>query len=321
MNDFDFNDEPSDLRDVQPSSFRHITGQENAKAALQIAVDYSFQARKKLDDLLLAGPPGLGKSVLVSVVADTLAVSSYTEVLAQSVTSAAELNSVLLSARDGILFLDEIHLLSTVNQHALLQVLDKRRIFLNGGKSVQSIPVADFSLVGATTDLDGVIQPLQDRFKMVLHLDYYSEGELAEIVRQRCRALGWDHEPELLREIAKRGRQTPRIALRLLQSTMRVSVAEGADVITVAHLKRACEIERVSDMGLDNMQQKYVQLLGNGPTRLNVLASMLGVSTKVLTKTVEPFLLRSRIVVKDGGVRSLTQIGQDHLAKMSSIIV
>ena len=320
MNDFDFNDEPSDLRDIQPSSFRHVIGQENVKAALQISVDYSFQSRKRLDDLLLAGPPGLGKSALVSVLASELAVP-FTEILAQSVSNAAELNSVLLSASDGILFLDEIHLLSAVNQHALLQVLDKRRIFLNGGKSVQSIPVADFTLVGATTDLDGCILPLQDRFKMVLHLDYYRKDELAEIVRQRCRALGWDHESELLQEIAKRGRQTPRIALRLLQSAMRVSVAEGADEITVAHLKRACEIERISDMGLDNMQQKYVHLLGKGPTRLNVLASMLGVSTKVLTKTVEPFLLRSGIVVKDGGVRSLTEIGQEHLTEMSSITV
>ena len=310
MNDFDFNDQPDELRDVQPSSFSHVIGQENAKAALRIAVDYAFQAQKKLDDLILAGPPGLGKSALVSVLADELAVP-FMEILAQSVSSAAELNSVLLSASNGILFLDEIHLLSQANQHLILQVLDKRRIFLNGGKSVQSIPVADFTLVGATTDLDGVIQPLQDRFKMVLHLDYYTNDELAEIVRQRCRALAWEHEPELLQAIAQRARQTPRIALRLLQSAHRVSVAEGADSITVAHLERACEIERISPRGLDNMQQKYVNLLAQGPLRLNVLASMLGVSTTVLTKTVEPFLLRSGIVVKDGGIRSLTQIRQE----------
>ena len=310
MNDFDFNEQPDELRDVQPSSFSHVIGQENAKAALRVAVDYAFQSGKKLDDLILSGPPGLGKSALVSVLADELAVP-FMEILAQSVSSAAELNSVLLSASSGILFLDEIHLLSKVNQHALLQVLDKRRIFLNGGKSVQSIPVADFTLVGATTDLDGVISPLVDRFKMVLHLDYYTNDELAEIVRQRCRALSWDHEPELLSAIAQRARQTPRIALRLLQSAHRVSVAEGADSITVRHLERACEIERISPRGLDNMQQKYVQLLAKGPLRLNVLASMLGVSTMVLTKTVEPFLLRSGMVVKDGGVRTLTELVQE----------
>ena len=105
---------------------------------------------------------------------------------------------------------------------------------------------------------------------------------------------------------------TPRIALRLLQSARRVPGSRGSRVLTVAHLQRACEIERISDLGLDNMQQKYLALLAGGPQRLNVLASMLGVSTKVLTKTVEPSLLRLGLVVKDdGGRRNLTEIGHD----------
>lgn len=313
MND---NDEPIDLRDIAPTSWRHVIGQKHVTQALEIAVSSSFQERKRMDELLLCGPPGLGKSALVTVLANELAVPMI-EVLAQSITNAAELNSVLLSATEGILFLDEIHLLSALNQHSILQVLDKRRIFLSGGRSVQSIPVAPFTLVGATTDFDGVIGPLADRFRMILHLDYYQESELAEIVRQRCRSLRWDFEPELLGEIAQRGRATPRIALRLLQSARRVQTSEGASILTVAHLQRACEIERISDLGLDNVQQKYLALLGRGPVRLNVLASMLGVSTKVLTKTVEPFLLRQGLVVKDdGGRRTLTEIGQDHLCSL-----
>jgi Holliday junction DNA helicase RuvB len=197
-------------------------------------------------------------------------------------------------------------------------VLDKRRIFLSGQGAVQSIPVAPFTLVGATTNPDGLIEPLVSRFRIILHLDYYSHDELAEIVRQRCRALRWEIEPELLNEIAKRGRGTPRIALRLLQSTRRCQTAERASTLTVDHLRRACEVERISDLGLDNIQQKYLALLGKGPVRLNVLASMLGVSTKVLTKTVEPFLLRSGLVVKDdGGRRNLTEIGQEHLSCFS----
>ncbi|QDU29546.1 Holliday junction ATP-dependent DNA helicase RuvB [Anatilimnocola aggregata] len=307
-------DNPNDLRDVQPSSFRHIIGQRHVTEALKIAVEASFQEGKKLDEVLLCGPPGLGKSALVSVLAQELAVP-FTEVLAQSISNTAELNSVLLSATDGILFLDEIHLLNPTQQHSLLQVLDKRRIFLSGGKSVQSIPVAPFTLVGATTDPDGLIGPLIDRFRIVLHLDYYSLDELAQVVRQRCLALAWKYESDLPIEIARRGRQTPRIALRLLQSARRVAVSEGAEEITVAHLLKSCELERVSTEGLDNMQQKLLGLLGPSGQRLNVLASMLGVSTKVLTKTVEPFLLRHGMIVKsDGGVRLLTKKGREHLA-------
>ena len=315
MND---NEEPNDLRDVQPVSFRHVTGQKHVTQALEIAVSASFQEGKRLDEILLCGPPGLGKSALVSVLANERGVP-MTEVLAQSITNTAELNSVLLSATEGILFLDEIHLLNKVQQHALLQVLDKRRIFLSGGNSVQSVPVAPFTLVGATTDPDGLLDALLSRFRIILHLDYNSQDELAEIVRQRCRALSWEFEPELLCEIAQRGKGTPRIALRLLQSARRVQVAEGAATLTVAHLQRACEIERISDLGLDNIQQKYLALLGGGPQRLNVLASMLGVSTKVLTKTVEPSLLRLGLVVKDdGGRRNCTELGHTHLSSFRS---
>ena len=309
---------PNDLRDVQPSSFRHIIGQRHVTEALKIAVDASFQESKRLDEVLLCGPPGLGKSALVSVLAQELAVP-FNEVLAQSITNTAELNAVLLGATNGILFLDEIHLLNPTQQHLLLQVLDKRRIFLSGGKSVQSIPVAPFTLVGATTDPDGCIAPLLDRFRILLHLDYYSLDELAQVVRQRCHALTWSYEGDLPMEIARRGRQTPRIALRLLQSARRVAVSEGADEITVAHLERACELERVSTEGLDSMQQRLLRLLGPSGQRLNVLASMLGVSTKVLTKTVEPFLLRHGMIVKtDGGVRQLTEKGREHLTSIAT---
>jgi len=168
--------------------------------------------------------------------------------------------------------------------------------------------------VGATTDPDGLIAPLIDRFRMVLHLDYYSEAELAEVVRQRCRAMGWAFEPELLAEISIRARATPRLALRLLQSARRCSVAEGSSSIEVRHLTKACEIERVSSLGLDNLQQKYIALLKGGPLRLNVLASALGVSSKVLVKTVEPYLIRADFIAKsDGGRRQLSDRGRQHL--------
>ena len=305
---------PTDLRDVQPTSFRHIIGQTHVTTALQVAVDAAFQERKRLDETLLCGPPGLGKTAYVAVLASELAVP-MTEVLAQSITNAAELNAMLLGASAGILFLDEIHLLKPNIQHLLLAVLDKRRIYLSGGKSaVQSIPVSDFTLVGATTDPDGLIGPLLDRFRIILHLDYYSRDELAKIVLQRCHALGWQHEPALLDEIARRGRQTPRIAIRLLCSSRRVALAEGTKEITVAHLLKACEIERISNLGLDNLQQKYLTLLAGPGQRLNVLASTLGVNAKVLTKTVEPYLLRSGMIVKtDAGLRQLTQEGREHL--------
>lgn len=320
MDEQENNNNPNDLRDVQPSSFSHVIGQKHVVEALKIAVEASFNEHKRLDEVLLCGPPGLGKTALVSVVASELAVP-FTEVLAQSVTNAAELNNLLMSAAEGILFLDEIHLLNPVQQHSLLQVLDKRRIFLSGGKTVQSVPVSDFTLVGATTNPEGLIQPLIDRCRIVLHLEFYNQEELAEVVRQRLRALEWKHDPELLGEIAKRARGTPRIALRLLQSAARCRSSEGGDTIKVEHLKRACDIERISDLGLDHVQQRILRLLSNGPLRLNVLSSMLGLSTKAIT-TFEAYLLRAEMIVKsDGGQRQLTETGRNHLTSLRPVAV
>lgn len=311
---------PNDLRDVQPESFRQLIGQTKVKKALEVAVEASFAEQKRLDDVLLSGPPGLGKTGIVKVLQHELALPNMTTVLAQSISNTAELNGVLLSATEGLLFLDEIHLLKPQAQHTLLKVLDERKIDINTGKTVTSIPVASFTLVGATTDLDGVIAPLVDRFRMVLHLEYYTLDELEQIVRQRLVTMGWSFDPLLPSEIAKRARQTPRIALRLLASCRRWKVAEGAEKLTLDHLERVCENERISSMGLDGVQQKYLKLLGNGPQRLNVLSSMLGVSTKVITKTCEGFLLRSGLVIKtDGGLRSLTEIGQEHLSELLSV--
>ena len=97
-------------------------------------------------------------------------------------------------------------------------------------------------------------------------------------------------------------------------------MAEGAKVITLAHLKLACEIERISDLGLDNLQQKYLRLLEGAGQRLNVLASSLGVGTKVVTKTIEPFLLRAGLILKTepGGIRQLTELGREHLASLAT---
>jgi len=312
-------DTPKDLRDIQPTSFRHIIGQTHVKKALQIAVDASFQEGKRLDEVLLCSPPGLGKSALCVVLASEKA-CPMKEILAQSLTNSAELNGMLLEAEAGILFLDEIHLLQPNIQHQLLMVLDKRRICISSGKTVQTIPVSDFTLVGATTDPDQLILPLRDRFRIVLHLDYYSLEELAKIVQQRCFAMNWQYEPELPDEIARRGHQTPRIAIRLLLAARRCQMAEGAKLITVAHLRLACEIERISDLGLDNLQQKYLLLLEGAGQRLNVLASSLGVGTKVVTKTIEPFLLRSGLIVKTdtSGLRQLTESGRDHLASLAT---
>jgi Holliday junction DNA helicase RuvB len=201
-------------------------------------------------------------------------------------------------------------------QVALYMALDQRKIVVSGTKSGGSpltIPLADFTLLLATTHEADLLQPLRDRMRLVLRFQFYSDQELAELVRLRCVGLRWPVDAEVLPEIAKRSRGTPRLALRLLQSCRRVCRSLGESTITPQHLQRACVLEQTDELGLGPTDQQYLNILSNGATRLNVLASMLGLPTKTVSEVIESFLLRSGLIVKDDqGRRQLTQQGMDH---------
>jgi Holliday junction DNA helicase RuvB len=193
--------------------------------------------------------------------------------------------------------------------------LDQRKIVVNGkmGGSPITIPLADITLLLATTHEADLLQPLRDRMRLVLRFRFYSDEELAELVRLRSNGLRWPVQTEVFAEIAKRSRGTPRLALRLLQSCRRVCRSLGEHSITVEHLQRACDLEEIDELGLGPMDRHYLRLLEEGSSRLNVLASKLALPNRTITDVVESFLLRADLICKDDrGRRVLTQKGLDH---------
>lgn len=243
--------------------------------------------------------------------------TDFLEVLGQSLATVADLNALLLQAKDrAVVFVDEAHEMPRPIQTALYLALDQRRILLNGGRkgtAPVSIPICDFSLLLASTDEFSLLQPLRDRMRLTLRFQFYRPEDLEQIVWHRTHALGWEAEDQVLPQIAQRSRGTPRLALRLLQAARRVARAEGESVVTLAHLERACRLEQIDDLGLGPTDQQYLGMLLEGPTRLNVLASRLGLPTRTLAEVTEPFLLRAGLVVKDDqGRRELTAEGRQH---------
>ncbi len=269
-----------------------------------------------MDDCLLVGPPGLGKTQIAAVLGHELAVKSH-EALGQSVKNIGDLNALLLGAGDGeIVFVDECHELPKVHQTALYLALDRRKILVRGGSSFHTLPLARFTLLLGTTDEYSLLQPLRDRMKLMLRFEFYSVEELTKIITHRAKALGWHLDETLPPLIAQRGRGTPRLALRLLQACWRVCRAGGEEKIALHHLDKACALERLDDLGLGPTEQRYLRALADGTTRLNVLASLLGLPTRTVACVIEPFLLRAGLVMKDdGGRRELTGIGREHLMK------
>jgi holliday junction DNA helicase RuvB len=310
----------SEVNDVSTSSLAHLIGQRGVIAQVQVALEAAWADKRKFDSALLVGGPGLGKSQLAKVISAEMAADLH-EVLGQSITSAADLNALLLSAKDkDVVHLDEAHELDKQFQTALYLATDQKRIVLQGGRAgraPQSIPLADFTLLLSTTDEHSLLQPLRDRMRLTLRFQFYSDEELVELLRQRCRALRWRVDETILPQIAQRSRGTPRLALRLLQACRRVCRAEGQTAVTAGHFLRACGLEEIDDLGLGPTEQQYLALVAEGTSRLGVIASRLGLPSRTVSHVVEPFLLRAGLVMKgDGSRRELTALGRERLAAL-----
>lgn len=310
-------DMPShEINDVAPTSLAHIVGQKGVVEQVRVAIEASFADHRKFDHALLVGAPGLGKSQLARVISHEMA-ADFTEVLGQSITSAADLNALLLGAKEkSVVHIDECHELEKTYQTALYLALDKKQVFLQGrSRGPQSIPIADFTLLLSTTDEYSLLQPLRDRMKLLLRFEFYSVEDLTTLLRHRSSALRWRVEEAVFPLIAQRSRGTPRLALRLLQSCRRVCRSEDRLTITLTDLERACALEGIDALGLGPTEQQYLRYLAEGSNRLNVLASRLGLPARTVSHVVEPFLIRSCLVCKDeGGRRELTSLARDHMA-------
>jgi Holliday junction DNA helicase RuvB len=310
-------DQSKEINDVAPTSLNHITGQQGVVEQVRVAIEAAFADGKKFDHSLLAGPPGIGKTQMASVIAQEMA-SEFHEILGQSIKNAGDLNAVLLAAQDrDLIHIDEAHELKKEFQTALYRAIEGRKLFIQGkSNKVQNIPLADFTLLLSTTDEYCLLQPLRDRCRLILRFQFYEPDELTTILQQRSRALGWVVDDEVLAPIAQRSRGTPRLALRLLQSARRVCRSEGENGITIAHLDRACYLEGIDTLGLGPTEQHYLRILKEGDSRLNVIASRIGLPTRTVSQVTEPFLIRVGLVTKDDqGRRQLTQEGREQLSK------
>jgi Holliday junction DNA helicase RuvB len=313
----------TDIANASPSSIRHLIGQEGVIRQVAVALDAAQQDGKKFDHSLLVGPPGCGKTATSQIIAKEMA-GGFIELLGQTIKSAADLNAALLEATDrSIVFIDEAHELPRTVQTALYLSLDQKKVILNGsrkGSVPTTIDIADFTLLLASTDEYQLLQPPRDRMRLTLRFDFYSEADLATILDTRARALGWQVEAGVYGQIAPRSRGTPRIALRLLASAHRCSRAAGCDTIGTTHLHQACELENVDSLGLGPAEQKYLRILLEGPTRLNMLGSRLGLPAKTIEKVFEQnFLIRAGLIEKDEQARRvLTATGRKHAQSLTA---
>ena len=195
--------------------------------------------------------------------------------------------------------------------------MENQQIFLDckRGKKSRPIKIANFTVLGATTDPQKLLQPLRDRFKVVLDYQFYSAKELEALLRTRVQQLKWMVEDSVFSFIAQRGKGVPRIALRLLESVKMTASSQNDEVVRIDHFHRTCELEGIDSKGLTGNEINYLKILyeNDGSTRLNIIASRLGLHPKHVSNIIEQFLIRDGLVTKNNSIRVLTNHGLNHL--------
>jgi Holliday junction DNA helicase RuvB len=308
-------------RSLRPRRLEEFVGQEGLRQQLSVAIEAASARGEALDHLLLAGPPGLGKTSLAQIVAAELEVP-FVQTAGPALERKGDIAAFLTALEPrSVFFVDEIHRLARTLEETFYPAMEDRCLPITVGQGagarVVTLELPPFTLVGATTRTGLLTTPLRDRFGIQARLEPYRVEELAIIVRRSARILDIGLEEDGALAIAARSRGTPRVANRLLKRVRDFAEVRMEGVVTADAAHQALAMLEVDDRGLDRLDRQILDTIcrkfAGGPVGLSTLAVAVGEEQDTIEDVYEPYLLQEGLIKRTPRGRAATPAAFEHL--------
>ncbi|HOO32732.1 MAG TPA: Holliday junction branch migration DNA helicase RuvB [Thermotogota bacterium] len=308
-------EEDSGFYALRPKTLKEYIGQSKIKERVAISIEAAKIRNEPLDHVLLAGPPGLGKTTMANVIANEMGYQIHIT-SGPVIEKQGDLAAILTNLEQGdVLFIDEIHRLSRVVEEVLYSAMEDYSldILIGKGPSARSIRIDlnRFTLIGATTRSGLLSSPLRNRFGLQFDLNFYEQDELETIIRRSADILNIGITDEATRMAALRSRGTPRLANRLLRRIRDFATVNGHEVIDVSDAQQALKTLEIDDQGLDAMDRRILKTIikhyKGGPAGVKAIAAAVGVESDTISEVYEPFLIQKGFLIRSSRGRQVTE--------------
>ncbi|MGE0525966.1 MAG: Holliday junction branch migration DNA helicase RuvB [Bdellovibrionales bacterium] len=306
---------------LRPKAFAEFPGQDKVKQKLQVFTQAAKMRGEPMDHVLLCGPPGLGKTTLAHILANTME-ADFTSTSGPALHRKGDLAAILTSLRPGsVFFIDEIHRLNRDVEEYLYSAMEDYYIDIVTGEGLGArsmrFQLNPFTLVGATTRAGLLKAPFRDRFGIVERLTFYDRDSLVHILQRSAALLNMNLTSEGALQIARRSRGTPRVANRLLRRVRDYADVHGNGQVSAELAEYALNELEVDQLGLDPMDRRILSLIldrfGGGPVGIDTLSAALSEESDTLEEVYEPFLLQEGLLQKTPRGRVITETCRIHL--------